>query len=161
VDYRFETRAAMERLITRGVYAQVAPSLFGDLYATLAEDYSAEGIALLPVLAEAVPAFRALPFKSMRSIFVLPPDWDTWQYRIRLHNFPPDKLAKRMAEARRSLEFVLADQQTLYVVSRGVQKATDDFLVLAMGQPLPADVQQDQRDAPGIVRTLLGAIDTM
>ncbi|HUC90287.1 MAG TPA: hypothetical protein VMR45_05790, partial [Patescibacteria group bacterium] len=75
IDYKFESRAHMEEQIFRGAYAQVAPSLFGDLYASAAEDYSTEGVAMMAVLADAMPVFRDLPFKSIREIFVLPPDW--------------------------------------------------------------------------------------
>jgi len=159
VDFRFETRSAMEAHIARGEYAQVAPTVFGDLYATLASDYSAEGIALLPVLADAIPAFRALPFKSMRSIFVLPPNWDSWQERVALHGFSDEQLAKRMAEARCSLQFALADREMSYVISRNIPDATSDFLALARGEPMNAYLQQDQQDAPTIVRTLLHILD--
>lgn len=159
VDYRFESRAAMEARIGRGEYAQVAPTLFGDLYATLATDYSSEGVAIMPVLADAMPAFRALPFKSIRSLFVLPPDWDTWQHRVGLHNFAPDKLAKRLAEARHSLTFALADTDTVFVVSRDGQQAADDFIALAHGSTIAGSLLADQQAAPGIARGLLHRLD--
>jgi len=155
VDYRFENRTAMEARIAKGEYAQVAPTLFGDLYATLATDYSSDGVAVLPVLADAIPSFRALPFKSMRSLFVLPPDWGTWQHRVGLHNFPPDKLVKRLAEAHHSLAFALADTDTVFVISRDGPQATEDFITLSHGRTITGPLLQDQQAAPGIARELL------
>lgn len=159
VDFRFETRVAMEARIARGEYAQVAPSVFGDLYATAAEDYATEGVALLPVLADAVPAFRALPFRRMRSIFVIPPDWDTWQGRVAQRNFPPETLSKRMAEARRSLEFALTDQNTAFVIGRTGGRSTDDFITVALSRPMPDALREDQRHAQMLASDLLQKLD--
>lgn len=159
VDYRFETRERMEERIARGEYAQVAPSVFGDLYATAADDYVTDGIALLPVLADAMPAFRALPFHTIRSIFVLPPDWDTWQERIKSHNFTPDRLAKRLAEAKRSLEFALHDDATVFVISRGIDRATEDFMTLTLDTAMPSSLKDDQQKAPAIVRNLIERLE--
>lgn len=155
VDYHFETRTRMEERIARGEYAQVAPSIFGDLYATAAGDYAAEGIALMPVLADAMLVFRALPFKSIRSIFIVPPAWEVWQERVARHHFTPERLAGRMAEARRSLEFALADAQTRFVVSSDVSEATADFITLTLDEPLSPRLQQDQTDALPIIRRLI------
>ncbi len=155
VDYRFETRAAMEKRIEKGEYVQVAPSLFGDLYATAADDYPIEGTDVLPVLADAMPMFRALPFQDIRCVFLVPPDWKTWQKRIAKHKFSPEKLASRMQEARRSLEFALTDTDLHYVISRDVESATDDFVVVIMQRPYSAALQDDQANARMIIRELL------
>jgi guanylate kinase len=155
VDYRFETREHMEARMARGEYAQVAPSVFGDLYATAAEDYATDGIALLPVLAKAMPVFRALPFKSIRSIFILPPDWGVWHQRMASRHFMPDQLEKRLTEARESLEFALEDTQISFVISGGVSRAVDDFVTLALGNPLPLALREDQHKALPIVRNLI------
>lgn len=158
VDYRFETRARMEQRIALGEYAQVAPAVFGDLYATAAADYATDGVALLPVLADAVADFRALPFKSLRTVYVLPPDWATWQQRLSRHGFGPEKLTKRLAEARRSLRFARDDDSALFVVNDDLDTATDDFVTVTTRRERSARQLGDQARARGLVLTLLAAV---
>jgi guanylate kinase len=159
VDIRFETRAAMEERIVHGEYVQVAPTVFGDIYATAAEDYPANGIALLPVLADALPVFRALPFHSMRCIFILPPDWQQWQDRIKAHGFNADILSRRLYEARRSLEFALHDAQTVFLVNDDRATAAEDFITLVLRKPLTERLQADQTRARTLVRTLISGLE--
>lgn len=159
VDYRFETRARMEERMARHEFVQVAPNLFGDIYATAAEDYPTGGVCLMPVLADAMPTFRALPFKTVRCIFVLPPDWETWQTRIKEHQFNADKLMQRLNEAKRSLRYAQDDNDTQFVICRSVADSVDDFMMLAYGRPLNEQREADQKKAPQIVRDLLNRLE--
>jgi guanylate kinase len=160
IDFRFETRASMEERIARGEYVQVAPSVFGDLYATAAEDYSLDGVSVLPVLAKAMPVFRQLPFKQVGVIYVLPPDFEAWQQRIVQHSFTADKLATRMAEARQSLQFALDDGDARFVINGDLLTAVDDFVTLAMDRPLSERLKMDQEKSKDLVRILIKAVDT-
>lgn len=141
VDYRFETRAAMLERIARREYAQVAPNAFGDLYATASEDYPTSGIAMLPVLAEALPTFRALPFGRSRSVYVLPPDAATWRSRLAERGLTGARLSDRLAEARRSLELALADPVIGFVVNDDLTKSTEEFVAYALAAPTAPDVE--------------------
>jgi guanylate kinase len=159
VDYRFETRARMEERIARREFVQVAPNLFGDIYATAAEDYLTDGVCLMSILADAMPIFRALPFKVVRSVFILPPDWDTWQERIHKHQFNADKLMQRLAEAQHSLQYALDDNDTQFVICRGVEASADDFITQVYGRPMNEQLEADQQKALGIVRNLLDRLE--
>lgn len=158
VDYLFQTRAVMEARIAKGEYVQVAPSVLGELYATAPEGYVTEGVSLMAVLADAMPVFRSLPFKRIRSIFVTPPDWQTWEQRLSAHGFTPEQRAKRLDEAKRSLQFALDDEQTMLVINQDLPTATDDFITLALGLPLSDRLQQDQARARDDVRNLLSKL---
>lgn len=151
----FHPRAEMEAKMARGEYVQVAPGFFGDLYATGPEDYSHDGICLLPILADAVPIMRELPFKKIDVIFVVPPDWNTWLRRISRHNFTLDKLELRMLEAERSLAFALADQEAKMLVDLDVQTGIDDLLTLIFDRPLSTRLALDQRRGREIAADLL------
>jgi len=155
IDYLFQTRAAMETRIAKGEYVQVAPSVLGELYATAPEGYATEGVAVMAVLAQAMPAFRALPFQSVRSIFITPPSWEVWQQRLEQHGFTPEQRVKRLAEAARSLQFALDDTETQMIISADLDQAAADFVTLALGQPLSTRLQADQTRARDIVRNLL------
>lgn len=158
VDIRSRTKEAMLARIARGEYVQVAPSLFGDIYATAPEDYPAEGIGLLPVVGEAVPMFRALPFKSFKVIFVVPPSLARWQAQFKTHGFDPVRLAKRVAEAKRSLAFALEAPGVQFVINDNLQLAVGDFIALAAGDTLSPRLQADQTRAREIIQSLLAKL---
>jgi guanylate kinase len=155
VDFRFLSKEVMQERIQRSEYVQVAPAVLGDLYATAPEDYATDGIAILEVLAAAVPVFRGLPFKSVRTIYVVPPSWDEWQQRIAAHQFTPEQRQKRLAEARQSLQFALHDEHTQFVINQDTSTATADLIALVHSAPPSARLQADQSRARAIVRRLL------
>lgn len=154
VDYNFKTRQEMEERIRKGEYVQVAPSLFGDYYATAPEGYSTNGISMLAVLAQAVPIFRSLPFKSVRVIFVIPPSWEEWQRRLKSHSFTLERLKGRLAEAKTSLEFALSENMD-FVVSDQTETAADDFAALVLHKPLSERQQSDQSRAQELIKEFL------
>lgn len=155
VDAHFETREAMEARMAAGGYVQVAPSVFGDLYATAPEDYNPAGSMVCPIISQAMPSFRALPFKSLRSIFVVPPDYETWQTRIHAHGLTPQQLQRRLVEAEHSLIYGLEDETTHLVINDSLTVAIEDFITLALDNPLPPRLRADQSRARVIVRNLL------
>ncbi|HSW99932.1 MAG TPA: hypothetical protein VLH38_02770 [Patescibacteria group bacterium] len=155
VDAHFDDRAIMERRMAAGEYVQVAPSVFGDLYATEPDDYRTDGVMLCPIIGQAMPAFRALPFKAVRSIFIVPPDYETWQQRIKGHGFTQEQLNRRLVEATHSLIYGLEDETTHLVINDNLDLATEDVIRLALGKSLPARLQADQSRARVIVQSLL------
>lgn len=116
-DYHFRTKSEMEKQIQAGAFVQVAPTVFGDLYATRPEDYSNNGLSLMAVIADAMPTFLALPFRRIRQIFILPPSWAVWQERLNTRQFTPEKLKARMKEAETSLEYALKTPDLVFVVN--------------------------------------------
>lgn len=159
VDYHFRDRTHMEERISRGEYVNVAPIQFDDLYASAPEDYLTSGKAVAAILADAVPTFRRLPFRSCRIVYILPPSWETWQQRIRAHRFTEEQLAQRMREAKRSLEFAKNDPDLLFVINNELSEATTDFTELVSGQALDGRQQTDQDRARGIASDLRSRIE--
>ena len=154
VDFRFETRERMEERFRRREYVQVALTDSGVICATAPEDYPLDGVAVLPVLADTLTSFRSLPFKRMRTLYVLPPSLTTWQLRLREREFDRDELQARMAEARRSLEFAAADDHTRFVISDDLIQATRDFIDLVLDKPMNDRLQLDQTRAGEIITEL-------
>jgi guanylate kinase len=158
VDYRFETRARMRARMAAREYVQVAPSVFGDLYATAAEDYTTDGVALLPVLADAVATFRSLPFRGFLALYVLPPSWPVLRSRLEQRRFSQGMLAGRLAEARRSLAFAMADERVEFVVNDDLGVATGDVVTLATRRPWSPRLRRDQDRARALARELHDAM---
>jgi guanylate kinase len=154
-DYSFKTREEMEARIAEGGYVQVAPSVFGDLYATAPERYATEGVSVLAVLADAIPVFRSLPFRSFRVVFSVPPSWEVWQTRLQSHSFTPAQMERRLDEAEVSLRFALQDENIQFVINDMADQAAEDFAAIALDKSLPERLQVDQSRAREIVRVLL------
>lgn len=155
VDIHSRTKEDMLARIARREYVQVAPALLGDVYATGPEDYPAEGIGIMAVLADALPVFRALPFKSLQVIFVVPPSRERWQSQLKMHRFDPEKLAKRVAEAKQSFTFALGSPDAHFVINDEVTLAVSDFIALATGDAISPRLQADQARAREIIKTIL------
>lgn len=154
-EYHFADRAEMEARISRGEFVQVAPSLFGDLYGTAPEDYGRSGLSMLPVVAGAMPVFRALPFKALRTLFVVPPDYQTWHERIVGHGFSAEQLTRRLREAEQSLVFGLEDEAAELLISGDLLYAVDDFMTLALAEPKTPRIRIMQSQARLIAADML------
>lgn len=155
VDYYFHTREEMIARIEKGEYVQVAPTVLGDLYATAPEDYTTEGVAMLAVLADAMPTFRALPFNMLRTIYVVPPSWEEWRIRLDHHHFDAGQLQKRLAEAKRSLTFAVNALDCLFIINDDLTTAAERFVHLALGFRLTPEMEAEQQRGRDIARELL------
>lgn len=146
VDYHFRSREEMLHRIEKREFVQVPPSLLGDIYATAPEDYTTHGTSVLAVIADAIPTFRALPFQNNCTIFVLPPDYASWQERIGHHNFTPEQLEKRLQEAARSFKFACEDEQAFFVLNDDLDVAAEEFVALIHGEQPDAEQQHACRE---------------
>jgi len=152
VDYHFRSRPEILARMQRAAYVQMPPNYTGHLYATAPESYTADGISIMAIIADAIPAFRALPFKTMRIIFITPPDFKTWQ--ARLHG-ERNALDKRLAEACRSFAFALQDEHTTFIINDNLTTATTELLHLAHGRSPTPKLQADQSCGRALVANLL------
>lgn len=158
VDMHFQTKEVMEARAGKGGYVTLVIGATGDLYGTAPEDYPAGKVTVLPVLSYVVAAFRTLPFRTFRTIFIVPPSFRVWHERLERRGFSPAELAHRMREAETSLEFALADQAAQLVVNDGLATAAADFLTLALGEPLPPHLVADQALGREIAGQLLAEL---
>lgn len=158
IDGHFRTKQEMLERIGRREFVQVAPSVLGEVYATAPEDYPSQGVAMMAVLADAVPIFQALPFRSFRIIYILPPDWKEWETRLKTHGFEPDQLIKRLAEAKRSLEFAAKDRGIQFVVNDNIDAAVSDFVARVQGTPPSRRQAENQKRASAIIQGLLATL---
>lgn len=133
VDQHFRTRQYMEKQIAARQYVQVAPSVFGDYYATSVDEYAPGKICLLPCIADEVAAVRKLPFKSLTVVSGLPPSTDELFGRMGGHQFTPEKLRLRLLEAASSLRLAAHGQTDAYVITNGVSAATKTLRHITTG----------------------------
>lgn len=134
-DYFFRTD--YDQLVTeikRREYVQVALGPTGDFYGTRATAYPEVGLAVYAVVADVIPQFRQLGFGETISAFITPPHFLEWMDRLDRHNVESDQLAKRLAEAKRSFNFALNDEQTHLILNDDLDLAVHQTVMLANGE---------------------------
>jgi guanylate kinase len=118
VDYFF--RKDYEQIvqeIENQRFVQVAIGPSGDFYATRIDSYPKEGPAVYAVVADVVPMFRGLGFRKTFSAFIVPPSYEEWMRRWNFHGLPQQQLPGRLAEAKRSLNFAMHDDQMHFILN--------------------------------------------
>ncbi|HSX34851.1 MAG TPA: hypothetical protein VLF62_04370 [Candidatus Saccharimonadales bacterium] len=158
VDFHYDTPQHMLARAQQGGYVTLISGVSGDLYTTAPEDYPAGKTVLLATLSSVVTDFRKLPYKQFRTIFILPPNYETWQQRLAQHGFDAGQLQRRLSEAGESLAFGLADTSAYFVINDELDTAIDDFTALVLGQETPARTQENQRRARLLATDLLAKI---
>lgn len=133
VDFHFRSQEEINSVIAKRGYVQATIHPTGELYATAPEDYSTEGVSVMAVMADVMPVFKSLPFKLIRTIFVLPPNWQEWQQRLVSHTFTPEQRQKRLSEACVSLQYALDTPDVGFVINGDLAQATMEFTQLALG----------------------------
>jgi guanylate kinase len=135
VDFYF--RSDYEQVIKElkgGRFVQAVIDSGGDLKATKATSYPDEGDVVMAVIADAIPIFRNFGFAKTTTAFITPPNYEEWMRRMHSHGLQGDELAKRMAEAKRSLSFALNDEGTHFILSDEIPATVKQLQDLADGR---------------------------
>lgn len=132
-------------------FLQFVVGVSGDFYGTRASSYPSGGWAVMPILADVVPSFRRMGFKQTLSVFITPPSYEEWMRRLKHHPITEGQLARRLDEAKRSLEFSLNDNQMHFILNDDLDAAVDQAKGLLAGK---IDSRREAR-AKEIARDLL------
>jgi guanylate kinase len=141
--------------IKNGEFVQVVVDSGGDLKATRASAYPESGDVAMAITADAVPDFRKLGFKNTISAFITPPSYSAWQERMGAHHLSADQEAKRLAEAKRSLTFSLADPEMHFILNDDLDQAAEQLKKLISGQV----GTEREKEAQEKARYLLGQLE--
>lgn len=144
-DFLFRTREEILKDLHKGELVQVAIGPNSDLYSTRLSSYPRNGIGVIALVPPAVIEFRSLPFKSFTAAFIVPYKFTVWQQwlakQAKAGSWSTEKLRSRLAEAKRSYEFALADKDIRCVLNDDIDKAVNRLLQVTEHQP-PADESQ-------------------
>jgi guanylate kinase len=155
VDYFF--RQDYDQIIDEiknGRYVQVAVDSGGDLKATRDSTYPQTGIAVMAVIASAIPNFRQLGFRKTISVFITPPSFEEWMQRLDVHELSAEQQALRLAEAARAFEFALNDKETHIILNDDIQDAVNQTKNVLEG----ITDQARETEARSIAEALLGNV---
>lgn len=138
VDLFFRTKPEIIADLKAGKLTQVVIGPNGDLYCTRVDNFPTNAIGLFPLIPQGVMQFRALPLKFFAAAFMVPASFDLWQQWLakqsQLSSWTPEQLAGRLAEAKKSFEFALSDQQIRLVLNDDVNQAAKRLEQVARGQ---------------------------
>jgi guanylate kinase len=158
VEYNFQTKLQMIEQLKKQEFVQVAPLVSDDLYASRLSSFGQPGgTAILAVWATALEQFRQLPFRTLRTIFITPPDFSEWQRRLSQRTFSAELLQKRMIEAKNSFSLALKDKNLQFIINDELNLAEANFLQLIRGEMNP-ELLSDQSKARQIIASILSQI---
>jgi guanylate kinase len=120
--------------LKNGQFVQVAVDSGGDLKATRSSSYPDSGTIVMAIVTDVVPIMRSLGFRQSISTFVTPPIYEEWMRRLKSHRLTKEQLSKRLAEAKRSLEFALTDEQMHFILADEVELAVKQVEDLVKGK---------------------------
>lgn len=141
--------------IRQGRFLQIAVDSGGDFKATKGASYPSEGIVIMAVVADALPAFRSLGFRKTTSAFVSPPSYDEWMRRLLIHQLSPEQFSKRMDEAKRSLSLSLDDPLMHFILNDDATAAEEQLIALIADSPNPERESLAKQAAKDMLNKLL------
>lgn len=160
VDYHFVDPATIEAMLAAEGFVE-AKQFSGNVYGTsIAEIQMAhdEGkIAITEIEVQGVAEYRSVSDQVI-PIFLLPPDFETWQQRLSQRHgetVNPEDLAKRLATAKIELQEALDKEYFEYVVNQDLAETVRIVDEVAKGSFSPAKNEQAKK----VARELLAQLE--
>jgi guanylate kinase len=144
----------MIREIKRGNYVQFFISVYDEFYATHINSYPSQGRAVMAITSSTISNFHRLPFRTFRTIYVMPPNYAVWMHRIGTNRAD---LLSRLAEARQSLKDALSDSDTYrFILNDTLDQAIADIRALLQNGSYNQHRAQLARDTADLLLQKLG-----
>ncbi len=156
-NYDFRKKTDMIDDMEHGKYAQILYSFNGELYGTRPSGYGKNKFAVMSIRASVVPDFRKLPFKKVKVICVVPPDYESWQQRMQAHGFRPDQMGERLREAKESLSFAYRDKDSQLLMNEDLNVTCEMCMDLVKEKKLNAVELENQHYAKLAIDDVLSA----
>lgn len=146
----------LDKIERRDVVQYAVHPTQGTIYGTEAGDYPAK-YNLLATLSSVVKGMRALPFEQTFTIGLItdPDHWQQW-FNERFPDAHKDR-RKRLNEAEQSLEWLLGDDQTLWLYNQpGASEQTAQTLIhIVEREDQPKDLRHEAEQLLAATKTLL------
>jgi guanylate kinase len=138
-DYHFIDFETARTMLDNGEFIE-AKRYSGNIYGTSVaeiEKANKDGqIAISDIEVQGVAEYRAVA-PNVMPIFILPPDYETWQTRLKARyaggQIDPKNIEKRMAAAKRELEEALAKEYFEFVINDDLDRAVTAVDEIAHG----------------------------
>lgn len=144
----------MESEIESGEYVQFVVSASDEFYGTRISAYPQGGVCTMPVAAAAIPSFKALGFKKLTILYIMPPGYIEWMKRI--GKLRASDLSKRMDEAMVSLRTAITDSDYKFVLNDEIDSAVADIHKVLHGEELSSRRAELARETADLLLERLG-----
>lgn len=131
VDVHVRAQAEVQARAANGDYLIAIPNMLA-WYALDPADCP-PGIVLMPIIAQSVPMYGPLPFRSFRTICILPPSYQEWSKRWSRRKLAPAQIESRLEEARTSLRFAMQSDGP-FVINDDLAHAVAEFVRIVRGK---------------------------
>lgn len=132
-NFRTDYETLMSEL-EEGKFVQFYVSEYDEFYGTHSRAYPSSGGATMSIIAELIPHFSQLGFKSITSIYIMPPSYAEWMRRI--GDVRADELKGRIAEAKASINYAKDhEEQFTFVLNDDLESALKDVKAVISGEP--------------------------
>lgn len=112
--------------IKNGEYVQFLVNNNDEFYGTKRANYPESGACTMAVKAEVMPQFRSLGFRSVKSLYIMPPSYVEWMRRI--GGVRSSDLLARIGEARQSILLATNDPNYSFILNDDLDAAVTDVL---------------------------------
>lgn len=143
--------------IKSGEYVQFLVSEGGDFYGTHASAYPNQGWCTMAIYATAIPDFRALGFKRVLPIYIMPPGYVEWMHRI--GSLRTGDLDVRIAESITSIKTAMKDESYHFVLNDNLELAVADIKAILDGKEPDQHRARLAREGADILLERLGDQD--
>jgi guanylate kinase len=140
--------------IKNGDYVQFLVSNNDEFYGTKRTNYPDSGPCTMAVKAEVMPQFRNLGFRSVVSIYIMPPSYVEWMRRI--GGVRTDDLLARISEARQSILLATQDDQYAFVLNDNLEQAISEVRDIINGNHVSEHRAQLAYDTADIILEHIG-----
>jgi guanylate kinase len=159
VDYHFITPEQAEAMLDKNQFIE-AKLVHGNVYGTSVAEIQAakdrDEIAISEIEVQGIAEYRTVS-ETVLPIFLLPPDFETWQQRL-LKRYEGDinqeELAKRLATAKLELEEALSKDYYEFVINSDLANTIEVVHNIASG--VTSSVKNDQ--AKEVARQILAQL---
>lgn len=150
VDFLFRAKEEILEDLKNGELVQIAIGPNSDLYCTRLSSYPARVIGIIALVPPAVKEFQTLPIKSFQAAFIVPKSFEAWQQwlakQAKIGGWTDEKLQSRLAEAKLSYKFALADKDIRFVLNDDIDRTVSRLQQMLDGQK-PSDGEQAKETA--------------
>jgi len=115
--------------VSGGEFAQFLVGHTDEFYGTKVSSYPSGGVCAAAIVTTALPVFQKLGFESVKVIYIVPPSFDEWMQRARLHD--DSDLVKRLVEAEESLAYAVSRDDMCFIINDDLDRAVEEFKNIA------------------------------
>lgn len=143
--------------IKNGEYVQFLVSRSGEFYGTRKDSYPESGLCTMAIVAEAIDSFRALGFRKVVPIYIMPPGYVEWMRRVGANRHRD--IHERIAESIESIKIAIKDPEYRFVLNDNLDLAVKDVKNIISGKSVDEHRARLAKDTTDVLLEKLGDQD--